>query len=165
MQPKGKTGKADMAMSLIAKLYAVEKQTAFSDAATRHRTRLDNAVPVLLKLQSWLEKTSLQVPPKSTIGKAVNYTLKYWPELSRYTQNGEWPIDNNAAENAIRAFAIGRKAWLFSNSQRGARASADLYSLIETSKANQQEPYQYLCLLYTSPSPRDQRGSRMPSSA
>ena len=74
----------------------------------------------------------------------MNYTLKYWSELSRYIEHGDWSIDNNVAENAIRPFVIGRKAWLFSNSQRGATASANLYSLIETAKANHRKPYQYL---------------------
>jgi len=68
--------------------------------------------------------------------------------LSRYTEDGSWPIDNNLAENAIRPFVIGRKNWLFSNSQKGAKASANLYSLIETAKANYQEPYHYLCWLF-----------------
>jgi hypothetical protein len=70
------------------------------------------------------------------------------PNAYRYTENGNWPIDNNLAENAIRPFVIGRKAWLFSNSQRGATASANLYSLIETAKANHREPYQYLSWLF-----------------
>ena len=147
-QPKGKSGKADMAISLIAKLYAVEKITSESDAATRHLKRQAQSLPVLNKLHAWLLKTQKQVPPKSALGKAVAYTLDYWPELSRYIGNGEWPIDNNAAENAIRPFVMGRKAWLFSNSQRGAKASADLYSLIETAKANGLEPYSYLKWLF-----------------
>jgi len=147
-QPKGKTGKADMAINFIGKLYAVEKQTKNSDAATRHRTRQGVTVPVLKSFHQWLLKTQRQVPPKTVLGKAVNYTLEYWPELSRYTANGEWPIDNNLAENAIRPFVIGRKAWLFSNSQRGATASANLYSLIETAKANGKEPYSYLSWLF-----------------
>jgi len=147
-QPKGKTGKADMAISLIAKLYAIEKSVQFSDAATRHRTRQEQSAPQLKKLRTWLEKTVTQVPPKTAMGKATLYTLEYWSELSRYVENGHWPIDNNAAENAIRPFVIGRKAWLFSNSQRGAKASANLYSLIETAKANQREPYQYLSWLF-----------------
>jgi len=111
-QPKGKTGRADKALQLIAKLYAVEKRERYSDAATRHHTRQEESVPVLEQLKSWLEKTQQQVPPKNAIGKAVNYTLEYWPELSRYIDNGTWPIDNNTAENAIRPFVIGRKAWL-----------------------------------------------------
>ena len=103
---------------------------------------------VLAEFKLWLEKTQLQVPPKYALGKVINYSLKYWPELSRYKENGDWPIDNNVAENAIKPFVIGRKNWLFSNSQRGATASANLYSLIETAKANAQEPYQYLSWLF-----------------
>lgn len=147
-QPKGKTGKADMAISFIGKLYAVEKQTSDSDAATRHRAREQISVAVLKQFHGWLLKCQRQVPPKTALGKAINYTLEYWPQLSKYTDNGEWPIDNNLAENAIRPFVIGRKNWLFSNSQRGATASANLYSLIETAKSNGKEPYSYLSWLF-----------------
>ena len=101
-------------------------------------------MPLLKEFKQWLDETQQKVAPKNTLGKALNYTLKYWKELSGYIGNGDWPIDNNLAENAIRPFVIGRKAWLFSSSQRGARASANLYSLIETAKANHREPYQYL---------------------
>ena len=69
--------------------------------------------------------------------------------MAAYTDNGAWPIDNNRAENAIRPFVIGRKNWLFANSQAGAHASANLYSLIETAKANNIEPYAYLKKLFT----------------
>jgi len=147
-QPKGKTGKADMAISFIGKLYGVEKQSQGGDAATRHRIRQQISVPVLKQFHTWLLKSQQQIPPKTALGKAVNYTLEYWPELSRYIENGEWPIDNNPAENAIRPFVIGRKAWLFSNSQRGAAASANLYGLVETAKANGKEPYSYLSWLF-----------------
>jgi len=147
-QPIGKTGKADMAVNFIGKLYGAEKQTKHSDAAQRHHARQQTSVPVLKQFHAWLLKSQQQVPPKTALGKAVNYTLAYWPELSRYTDNGAWPIDNNLAENAIRPFVIGRKNWLFSNSQRGAKASASLYSLIETAKANGKEPYHYLSWLF-----------------
>ena len=147
-QPKGKTGKADMGLNFIAKLYGIEKRERASDAATRQRMRVKHALPTLKQFKQWLEKTKLQVPPKSATGKAVNYALEYWVELNRYTENGAWPIDNNPAENAIRPFVIGRKNWLFSDSQRGAKASANLYSLIETAKMNDREPYRYLCWLF-----------------
>ena len=147
-QPKGKTGKADMAINFIGKLYGVEKHTKDSDAAARHRTRQEISEPLLNQFHAWLLKSQQQVPPKTILGKAVNYTLGYWPELSRYIEDGAWPIDNNPAENAIRPFVIGRKNWLFSHSQRGAKASASLYSLIETAKANGKEPYQYLSWLF-----------------
>jgi transposase len=147
-QPKGKTGKADMAVNFIAKLYAIEKQSLNSDAAARHRARQERSGVILAQFHAWLLKTRDQVPPKNALGKAVHYTLEYWPQLTRYIENGNWPIDNNVAENAIRPFVIGRKNWLFSNSQRGATASANLYSLIETAKANSREPYQYLSWLF-----------------
>ena len=146
-QPKGKTGRADKAVAFIAKLYAVEKRCFSSDAATRHRNREEQSVPVLEAFYDWLLDVQNKVPPKTALGKAINYALQYWPELKIYIDNGSWPIDNNLAENAIRPFVIGRKAWLFSNSQRGATASANLYSLIETAKANNREPYAYLCWL------------------
>ena len=147
-QPKGRSGRADSAISKIAKLYAVEKRHRDSDSTTRQQARDVESKLVLDDLKLWLEKTQQQVPPKNALGKAVNYALKYWTELSRYIDNGDWPIDNNVAENAIRPFVIGRKNWLFSNSQSGATASANLYSLIETAKANAREPYQYLSWLF-----------------
>ena len=147
-QVKGKTGKADIAINFIAKLYAVEKHTKDSNAAQRHHARQQTSAPVLQQFHAWLLKSQQQVPPKTALGKAVNYTLGYWSELSRYIENGSWPIDNNPAENAIRPFVIGRKNWLFSHSQRGAKASASLYSLIETAKANGKEPYHYLSGLF-----------------
>lgn len=147
-QPNGKTGKADMAINFIAKLYGVEKRSLDRDADTRRRNRQSYSVAILEEFHAWLLKTRQQVPPKSALGKAVHYTLDYWAELTRYVESGHWPIDNNLAENAIRPFVIGRKNWLFSNSQRGATASANLYSLIETAKANGREPYQYLCWLF-----------------
>jgi len=69
---------------------------------------------------------------------------KYWPRLTRYTERGDLPIDNNRCENAIRPFVVGRKAWLFSDTPAGAHASAVIYSLVQTAKANGLEPYAWL---------------------
>jgi hypothetical protein len=77
------------------------------------------------------------------------YLDNQWPTLIAYLENGQYPIDNNLVENAIRPFAIGRKNWLFSASVKGAKASANLYSLIETAKANDLEPYAYLKRVFT----------------
>ncbi|GAB1355769.1 hypothetical protein MASR1M12_45180 [Erysipelotrichia bacterium] len=85
--------------------------------------------------------------PKSLTGKAVTYTLNFWDKLMVYIENGELQIDNNSAENAIRPFAVGRKNWLFADTVEGAAASAILYSIIETAKANGLEPYWYLRFL------------------
>ena len=88
------------------------------------------------------------MPPKSALGKALQYLHNQWDRLVRYLEDGAYPIDNNYAENAIRPFVIGRKNWLFTNSQGGAKASANLYSLIETAKANGLNPYEYLKLVF-----------------
>ena len=82
------------------------------------------------------------------MGTAIAYTLKLWPKLTTYLEDGHIAIDNNRAENAIRPFVIGRKAWLFSGSPRGAQASATLYTLVETAKANDLEPWAYLNYLF-----------------
>jgi transposase len=81
--------------------------------------------------------------PKGLLGTALGYLNKNWEKLIRYTEDGEVNIDKNLAENAIRPFVIGRKNWLFSANPRGAHASAAIYSLIETAKANGLEPYAY----------------------
>lgn len=144
-----KVSKADMAISLIAKLYAIEKTIREADATIRHQIRQQQAVPQLQKIRAWLDKTLHSTLPKGLLGKAVSYLDKNWHKLTIYTQNGRLAIDNNAAENAIRPFVIGRKNWLFSASVNGAKASANIYSLIETAKANQLEPYQYLRHIFT----------------
>ena len=91
-----------------------------------------------------LDKSALQAPPKSAVGKAIAYNLNQWQKLVRYVENGDLNIDNNRAERAIKPFVIGRKNWLFSNSASGANASAVLYSVIETAKANGLTPFNYL---------------------
>jgi len=87
------------------------------------------------------------VPPRSALGKAMNYAHKQWPKLTTYTEDGRLRMDNNLTENAIRPFVIGRRNFLFCDSVAGARSS--LYSLIETAKANGIEPYAYLKMIFT----------------
>ncbi|WP_080639441.1 IS66 family transposase [Teredinibacter turnerae] len=96
-----------------------------------------------------MDKTANQVAPKTAIGKAVEYSINQWAKLVRFCENGELAIDNNRAERAIKPFVIGRKNWLFSNTSSGAHASAILYSLIETAKANGVDCYTYLSHLLT----------------
>lgn len=144
LQPKGKTGKADQALALINRLYAIERRVQGAGAEQRYEARHQEALPVLEKLHAWLEKTLPRTPPKTALGKALNYLHGQWPRLVRYVDDGRWPIDNNPAENAIRPFTVGRKNWLFSNSVRGVTAGANLYSLIETAKGHGIEPMLYL---------------------
>jgi transposase len=149
IQPKGKAGRADQALAHIQKLYAIERHTKEMSPEERHAYRNEHARPILEKLSAWVEKTMPRVPPKSAMGKALHYLHQQWPRLVAYLENGAYPIDNNRIENAIRPFAIGRKNWLFANSQAGARASANLYSLIESAKGHGLEPYRYLRHVFT----------------
>ncbi|AKF43785.1 ISPsy5, transposase [Pseudomonas syringae pv. syringae str. B301D-R] len=141
MQPRGKTGRADIALSLINKLYGIERNLKEGSDEQRYEARQQNSLPVLTELHAWMEKTQPQVTAQNALGKAISYLASNWHKLMRHTEAGFLPIDNNAAERAIRPFLIGRKNWLFSDTPKGATASAQLYSLVETAKINSLEPY------------------------
>lgn len=143
-QQKGKTGKANWAINQLQKLYRIEKQLAGKDSDERYRLRQEKAKPILDDFKVWLDKSVQQVVPKSLIGKAIQYSVNQWDKLVRYLDDERLSIDNNRAERAIKPFVIGRKNWMFSNTSNGANASAVLYSLIETAKANGIEPVKYL---------------------
>ena len=144
VQPKGKSGRADEALRLIGKLYRIERELKNAKITERFLGRRAHSVAVLEDLRQWLDKALPAVTPKSALGKALAYMNHYWPKLIRYVEWGDTPIDNNRAENAIRPFVIGRKAWLFSDTPAGAHASALIYSLIETARANRVEPCTWL---------------------
>ena len=100
------------------------------------------------KLRVWLDASIDTVPAQSLTGKAMHYMHRQWPKLVRVLDDGRIPLDTNLVENAIRPFVVGRKAWLFADSMAGAKASANLYGLIETAKANRIEPSRYLAFLF-----------------
>ena len=144
VQAKGKKGRADEAVALIGKLYGIERDNKEADDAVRLMARQSESLPILAQLREWLNKTRPAVVPNSALGRALSYMHDYWGKLIRYTERGDLPIDNNRCENAIRPFVIGRKAWLFSDTPAGAHASAVIYSLLQTAKANGHEPYAWL---------------------
>jgi hypothetical protein len=144
LMPAGKTGRAHEALAFIGKLYAIEKDCRALSVAERGAVRQRQSHAVLEALRRWLDEVMPTVPPSASLGQALGYLHNQWPRLVRYIERGDLPIDNNPAENAIRPFVVGRKAWLFADTQAGARASALIYSLIETAKANGLEPYLWL---------------------
>ena len=146
LRSRKKTGVAEEAVERIKALYAIEHEAkeAELDPEAIARLRQEKAAPLIEAMHTWLRELSREVPPKSLLGKAIAYALGQWPRLSHYLKDGRLRPDNNLAENAIRPFVVGRKNWLFSGNAEGARASACLYSLIETAKANKLEPYWYL---------------------
>lgn len=145
-----RSGSADVALGFIGKLYAIETNAKARGLTPEQlcRERQEKAQPILDGLRAWLDQKAVTVPPKTLLGKAVHYTLGQWRRLTVYVQDGRITPDNNLVENAIRPFCVGRRNWLFSATPDGAWASAALYSLIETAKANGLEPYAYLRYLF-----------------
>lgn len=141
---KGKPSKANTALSYIAKLYRIEQQARDLSDAERYGVRQTQSVAVLEAFKVWLETNASRVLKGSLTRKAIDYTLSQWSFLIGYCERGDLRISNVFAENAIRPFAVGRRAWLFADTARGARASACCYSLIETAKANGVEPAAYI---------------------
>ena len=147
----GEKGLAPQALLLIRKIYAVDKtaREATLPADKRHALRAKAARPIWDELRRWLDANLGAAPPGSLTGKAMNYLASEWPRLIRVLEDGRLELDNNLCENAIRPFVMGRKAWLFSDTPAGAEASARLYSIVETAKANGIEPYGYLKRVFT----------------
>jgi transposase len=147
---KNRRGSADVALEYIGGLYKIEKIARQRQLSPEQIVclRREQAVPVLEEFKAWLDKRLSQTPPKGLLGQAMSYALTQWPRLIRYLENGHISPDNNAAENAIRPFVVGRKNWLFSGHPNGAHAAATLYSFIETAKACGLEAYRYLRFLF-----------------
>ncbi|MDP9179837.1 MAG: IS66 family transposase [Gemmatimonadota bacterium] len=144
-----KVGHAQQGLLYIQDLYRIERELKTATPEDRHRVREEKAKPLLETIRTWLDTVLPAVPPESLTGKALYYLHHQWPKLIRYLEDGRLSIDNNAVENAIRPFVMGRKAWLFCDTVHGAKSSANLYGLIETSKACGHEPYYYLRHLFT----------------
>jgi len=150
-----KTGAAEEGLSRIRGLYRIEtelRKQLSDNKITRKQfveQRKERTAPLFSSMKEWLEQKQDQVPPSTKLGKAVSYTLGQWEKLVRYPEQWYLTPDTNLVENAIRPFVVGRKNWLLSGSPRGAHASATLYTLIETARANGLEPYRYLAYIFS----------------
>ncbi len=114
----------------------------------RYKTRLARSRAVLDAFLSWLQIQNEQVLPKSAFGQAIKYCLSQWNKLEAFMQDGRLELDNNRSKRSIKPFVIGRKNWLFANTPRGARASAIVYSVMETAKENGLNTFRYLIHLF-----------------
>jgi transposase len=110
--------------------------------------RQEKSKPILEKFKAWVDDLLPGTPPNSALGKALGYTARQWPKLVRHLDHAEMPVDNNYVERQIKSYATGRRAWLFAYDAAGAQASANLYSLVMTCRANEIEPYAYLNYLF-----------------
>ena len=128
------------------KLFLLERDFAGLSAAERFQKRQELAKPILDEFYGWL--ASVNPPAKTALHTATVYMQNQREYLERYLEDGRLEISNNRAERSIKPFVIGRKNWLFANTPRGAKASAVLYSIIETAKENQLNPYRYLTYVF-----------------
>jgi transposase len=110
--------------------------------------RQSKSKPVLEQFKAWVDQLLPGTPPKSALGQALSYTRNQWEKLSLYLEHPEVPAHNNYAEQQIKQYAVGRKAWLFSHDKLGAQASANLFSLVMTARVNNVEPFAYLMHLF-----------------
>jgi transposase len=147
-------GLADAALSQIKGLYTVERELREKlnnktiDTGKFEWQRREKCEPLLRTLHEWLEKNQGTVPPSGKLGEAIQYALKEWHTLERYLDDWQLTPDNNACERGIRPFVMGRKNWVMSGSPAGAKSSCELYTLIETAKANNWNPTKYLTRVF-----------------
>ena len=135
---------AGHAVALIAKLYEVEREARALDPEARRQLRQQRARPVADALHAWLGEQRPKLAKADTTAKAIDYALSNWTALTRYLDDGNVPIDNNAAENAVRPLVVGRKNWLFVGSQQAGERAAAIMSLIESAKLNGHDPWAYM---------------------
>jgi transposase len=135
---------AQEAIARIAVLYRIEAEAKAMPVDDRHAHRQQHAMPVLQSIKTWLDELRPQVAGNSGTANAIDYTLRRWPALVRYAEDGAFPIDNNPIENAIRPIALGRKNWLFAGSETAGKRAAAIMSLLATAKANGHEPHAWL---------------------
>jgi transposase len=132
------------ALERIARLYKIEEQIRGRPPDERQAVRQARAGPELESLREWLHKTATMLSKKSELAKAIRYALSNWIALTRFCDDGRLEVDNNAAERALRAVALGRKNWLFAGSDDGGERAAAMYTLIGTAKLNDIDPQAYL---------------------
>lgn len=138
--------RSEYVLQQMQQLYAIEQHARDSNMSFEeiYQLRQQQAVPILAHLGKWMKEAYRQVTPKSSIGKALAYSIERWEGLCCYTTNGMLHIDNNPVENSIRPVAIGRKNYLFAGSHEAAQESAMIYSLLGTCKMHNINPWEWL---------------------
>lgn len=135
-------------LAFCNKLFEIERGLHKVTDKERYEKRLEQSKPLLDDFKNWLQYQSKRVAPKTSLGKAIQYCRNQWDKLTAFLLDGRLEIDNNRSERAIKPFVIGRKNWLFSNTPKGAASSATIYSIIETAKENNLNPFEYLKYLF-----------------
>jgi transposase len=140
--------RTQQALEQINKLFMIEREIRQMTAEEHLQIRNLKSRPIVEEFRRWLDEVAGSVLTKSLFGTAVHYGCQQWPKLVRFLEDGRIELDNNRAERSIKPFVIGRKNWLFANTPKGARASAVIYSIVESAKENGLNPYAYLTHLF-----------------
>lgn len=135
-------------MAFCNQLFAIESELQDATQEDRYIARLERSRPVLEAFSAWLKHQTPRVLPKSALGQAITYCRNQWEKLNAFLKDGRLELDNNRGERSIKPFVIGRKNWLFSNTPKGAKSSATIYSIVESAKANGLNPFNYLVYLF-----------------
>ena len=135
---------ATQALALIAKLYEIEREARDLSPQERLLLRQQRSKPIVTALHAWLVQKRQALAKADATARAIDYALSNWTALTRLLDDGAVPIDNNAAENAIRPLAVGGKNWLFVGSQQAGERAGNILSLIESAKLNGHDPWAYL---------------------
>ncbi len=135
---------AEETIKRIAKLYGIEKETRGRSPVERTAIRQEKASPIFEDLETWLHAQLPKISGKSPLAKAIRYALSRIPKTRPYLDNGFLELDNNTCERAVKPVAIGRKNWIFAGSERGGKAMAIAFTLIETAKLNGVDPQAWL---------------------
>jgi transposase len=141
---KTKSPIAAEALRRIGQLYEIEAEITGQTAEQRLAARQERAVPILDGLKLWLETQQRRLSTKSTLYKAIQYSLTRWASLTRYVADGRIGIDNNPAERSLRGIALTRKNFLFLGSEAGGERAAIIYTVLESAKLNGLDPEAYL---------------------
>jgi transposase len=135
---------AHQAIAWIQQLYDLEDRAAGCDPPSRQTLRQREAVPILERMEAWLQEQTPRALPKSLLGKALTYVHNQWQALRRYTEDGRLTIDNNRSERRLRAQAIGRKNWLFLGSDQAGPRAAVFYTILSSAKRHDLDTWAYL---------------------
>lgn len=132
------------ALKRIDTLFEIERAINGLGADERQRVRADQSAPVVVELEQWLRHERAQLSRSASVAQPIDYMLKRWSAFMRFLEDGRVCLTNNAAERALRGFALGRKSWLFAGSERGADRAAAMTTLITTAKLNGIDPLAWL---------------------
>ncbi|OXS52121.1 IS66 family transposase [Cohnella sp. CIP 111063] len=147
-EARGAETASGQGLAYCNQLFAIERELKEVAPDKRHAARQERSRPIVEAYFAWLKQQRSRTLPKSLLGQAITYSLNQWEKLTAFLADGRLELDNNRSERSIKPFVIGRKNWLFANTPRGAKASAAIYSVIESAKENGLRPYDYLKYLF-----------------